>query len=140
MRRRALAQPASLLAARLIPVRGAVARSVPSLGRGSVLPEKATRALLASDLGSQRGCPLSRLDDLVTQPLVRPFTVVVQHELNDGPEQHRLPEDDHSGETLFLGGSDEALGEGVAVRCPVVRFAAEFDTLRVSSRTNPAYS
>ncbi len=60
-------------------------RSVPSLGRASVVPQDAAKALFAPDLGS--GCrPTARsLDDLVAEPLVRAFEMVVLNELPNRP-------------------------------------------------------
>jgi len=73
------------------------------------MTKQPAQALTAPDFAISPTNRLSRLNQLVAQPLIIPFFVVVGDEVLNGATQLLLPEEDHLCQALGLDGSHESL-------------------------------
>ena len=78
--------------------------------------EHTTKPRGADDLAVLVSCLDGRVDDHVSDTLVRSFLVIVDGILADDVAKMTLSQRDDLGEALGLDGEDESLGEGVQVR------------------------
>ena len=56
-----------------------------------------------------------RANDLVLEPLMIPFHMIMQNEFRDGSRQSRLPDRDQSVQTGLFDAANEAFGEGIQI-------------------------
>ena len=61
------------------------------------------------------------LNEIIGEPLMRAFVMVMRNEFADGMIQRSLPDKDHLVETLRLDRTDEAFSVRVHVWCPIRR-------------------
>ncbi len=84
-------------------------------GATVVVPQQPAEAFAAHHDALAGADALTRLDQLVSQPLVIPFAVIVGDVLADRTTQRSFAEEDHAVQALLFDRAHEALGPGVQV-------------------------
>ena len=74
-----------------------------------VIPQKTTEPPTTHHLPFSGADIFLRLDQSIAWPLMIPFSVIVSKELRNSAAEHRFTEENHTTETLFLDGPNEAL-------------------------------
>jgi hypothetical protein len=108
--------PATLFGARRADAARNVRELKPQLRGGSVVVTENSTDTLAPANGTAGTLPWQVIDQLVAQPLMVSFAIVVCHELGEGSPQVPFTEGDHAIEAFLLDRTHEPLRMRIAVR------------------------
>ena len=86
-----------------------------------VVPEQAAEAFTALDFADLLSDLAARVDDLVVQPLMVAFPMIVMEEVRHSPAQRFLPEENHTSEAFLLYYNESRCHRSLDDNAPVPR-------------------